>query len=198
MLKKILNSHYVLWCLLSVPALYIIYTYQADILSYGEVIHASGEWSVRLLIVTMAVTPLRLVIPRAAWPLWLSQRRRALGVATFGYALLHMTVYLLRKQEWSLILEEGAEWDLLTGWIAMLLFAVLAVTSNDTSLRLLRRLWKKLHRLIYPAALLTFAHWILTAFDMTVALVYAGILAALELVRIAYSIRRVRQIREPA
>ena len=193
MLRRIINSHYGLWAVLSVPALLILHGYVNDAYSYGEVIHLTGEWSVRLLIVTMAVTPLRLVFARSRWPLWLVQRRRALGVATFAYAAFHLAVYLARKQDVALILEEGVEWDLLTGWIAMVIFLLLAVTSNDTSLRMLRRLWKHLHRLVYPAAILTFAHWLLTAFDMTVGLIYAAILLALECIRVFYSLRRARQ-----
>jgi sulfoxide reductase heme-binding subunit YedZ len=181
MLKNILNSHYVLWCVLAIPAAMALYGYWDETLTYGGVIHASGEWAARLLIVTMAVTPLRLLFSRARWPLWLLQRRRDFGVATFAYALLHAVVYLQRKAELALILEEGAEPDLLAGWIAFALFVVLAFTSNDTSVRLLKRAWKKLHRLVYPAAILTFLHWALAAFDMAPALIYASILGVLEI-----------------
>jgi methionine sulfoxide reductase heme-binding subunit len=193
MLKQFLNSHWTLWAALASPAVVILYLYWNDGLSYGEVIHASGEWAVRLLILILAVTPLRLAFPAAHWPLWLLQRRRALGVAVFGYALLHAMVYLARKQEIALILEEGAEWDLLTGWLALAVFLPLALTSNDRSVRFLKRVWKKLHRLVYPAAVLTFLHWMLTAFDMTPALIYAGILGLLEALRLILSFVRVRQ-----
>jgi sulfoxide reductase heme-binding subunit YedZ len=192
-LNKIVSARILLWCVLAIPAAVILFGYFSDARTYGEVIHESGEWAVRLLIVTMAITPLRLAIPRARWTQWLAQNRRGFGVATFCYAALHLAVYIARKQELALILEEGTEWDLLTGWLAFAIFLALAVTSNDASLRLLRRLWKKLHRFVYLAALLTFAHWMLTAFDMTSATIYAAILVTIESLRLVLQYRRVRQ-----
>ena len=193
MLKQFLNSHGALWFALALPAVAILYLYWRDAFSYGEVIHASGEWAVRFLILTLAVTPLRLAFARARWPSWLVQRRRALGVAVFGYALLHTIVYVARKQDVALMLEEGAQWDLLTGWLALAVYLPLALTSNDRAVRFLKRVWKKLHRLVYPAAVLTFLHWMLTAFDMTPALIYAGILGLLEALRLVLTFTRVRQ-----
>jgi sulfoxide reductase heme-binding subunit YedZ len=73
---------------------------------------------------------------------------------------------------------------LLTGWIAFLIFAALAITSNDASVRLLKRGWKKLHMLVYLGALLTFAHWVLTAFDPLLGYIHAGVLAAIETLRV--------------
>ncbi len=189
---RLFNSIYLLWAVLAVPAAVYLYAYGTDAISYGEFIHVSGEWAVRLLIVTMAATPLRLMFARARWPLWLVQRRRAFGVACFCYAGLHLLVYLLRKADLDLIIEEGLEPDLCTGWAAMALFSLLALTSNDYSMRLLRRAWKNLHRLVYPAAALTLLHWVLAAFDMTPGLIYAGILAALEALRLAIQARRAR------
>lgn len=188
-MKRILNSHPALWALLSIPAVIILYRYGVDAMSYGEVVHATGEWSARLLIATMAVTPIRLAFRRARWPVWLVQRRRALGVATFAYALLHTLVYIARKADVARIFEEGLEPGLLTGWVALLIFLALAATSNDASVRWLGRAWKRLHRLVYIGAALTFAHWLLVAFDMTRGLIYLAILVALEAFRIVRSRR---------
>ena len=118
------------------------------------------------------------------------RRRRDFGIAVFGYALLHLAVYLARKQQFGIIWSEGTQMDLLTGWIAMALFLPLALTSNDASVRWMRQSWKLLHRLVYPAAALTLLHWLLTAFDPTSAIVHASILAALEAVRIVLMLRR--------
>ena len=60
------------------------------------------------------------------------------------------------------------------------IFVPLAITSNDVSVRRLRRLWKRLHRWVYAAALLTFAHWVITAYDPTAGLIHLAVLAALE------------------
>jgi sulfoxide reductase heme-binding subunit YedZ len=83
-----------------------------------------------------------------------------------------------------LIVEEGADFAMWTGWAAFLIFVALAITSNDVSARLLRRAWKKIHRLVYVAALLLFAHWIFVAFDFMPGLVHFVTLLALETYRL--------------
>ena len=195
-MQRILTSRPLLWALLAAPAAWIAYAYATDVLSYGEVIHLTGDTSARLLIVTLAATPFRLMFPRAGWPMWLLRRRREFGVATFGYALFHLVVYVVRKAGLDLILTEGAEPSLLTGWLAFLLLLPLAATSNDAAVRWLRRSWKRLHRLVYPAVVLVFAHWLLEAFTLQSALIHGAILAALEATRVFLSHRR--KARAPA
>ena len=112
------------------------------------------------------------------------KRRRDLGVASFAYAAIHTAIYLVNKADLGAILEEAAGFDLLIGWLALSLFVPLAITSNDASMRALKRGWKRLHRLVYPAAVLVFAHWALAAFDPTTAYIHIGILAAIEIVRV--------------
>jgi sulfoxide reductase heme-binding subunit YedZ len=73
---------------------------------------------------------------------------------------------------------------LLTGWIAFAIFLALALTSNQTSVQMLRGAWGRLHWFIYPAAILTAAHWLLTAFDPTMAIVHAVIIAGLLAMRL--------------
>ena len=183
---------YAFWGLLALPAIVMMGRYGADALTYGEVIHESGHWSVRLLILTMAVTPLRVIFANAPWTGILLRQRRALGVAAFAYAFLHTVVYLARKVDVGLIIEEGMAPDLATGWVALAVFAVLAMTSNDASIRFLRRKWKPVHRLVYAGALLTFAHWVLAAFDPAQAYVYFAILAAFEATRVLLPLARQR------
>lgn len=181
-----------LWLALAAPAVWIVWRYASDAVTYGEVIHFTGDLSVQLLIVTLAATPLRLAFPRGPLPLLLVRWRRNLGVACFAYAALHIAVYLLRKADPALILREGAEWGLLTGWLAFGLFLPLALTSNDAAVRALGRAWKPLHRLVYAAAVLALAHWLLTAFDLTVGLIHAAVLAALEAARVLLTLKRRR------
>jgi len=174
------GSQLALWAVLAAPAVATVARQATGAISYGEAIHESGEWAVRLLIAVLAVTPLRAAFPRAGWMRWVARRRRDLGVATFGYALLHLAVYLHRKAEApGLVLREAADPGMAVGWIAFMLFAVLAATSNDASVRLLKRAWKALHRWVYPAAALTVGHWVLTAFDPLEGWIYGGVLAAL-------------------
>ena len=189
MLRRLTDSRWLLWLLLALPATVTIVRYSTGATFYGEVVHSTGQLSAQLLILTMAVTPLRLMFGRRGWIRWLIQRRRYFGVASFGYAALHTVVYLIRTGAFGDILAEAAEPGLLTGWIALAIFVPLAVTSNDAAVRRLRRLWKRLHRWVYAAAVLTFAHWVLTAFDPVPGLIHLGVLAALESIRIWKTLR---------
>jgi sulfoxide reductase heme-binding subunit YedZ len=193
-MKQSVPGRRLVWLALAAPAIVVLIQYARDVMGYGEVVHFTGEWSARLLILTLAVTPLRLLFPRAGWTLWLVRHRRALGVATFGYAAFHLTVYLLRKMNLDLIVHEGSAPDLAVGWGAFVILAVLALTSNDASVRQLKRAWKPLHRFVYPAAVLTFAHWILAAFDPLSGIIHAAVLAAIETTRIILQRRRQRTV----
>ena len=177
-----------LWALLALPGAFMTYRYVQGTTFYGEYLHATGELGARLLIVTMAVTPLRMMFGNAAWTRWLLGRRRYLGVAAFGYALLHATAYL-QRQSLTVITKEAAELAVATGWLALLVMLLLAATSNDAAVRLLGRRWKWLHRAVYAAAVLTFAHWILTAFDPLPGAAHLLVLAALEAIRVWKTVR---------
>jgi sulfoxide reductase heme-binding subunit YedZ len=82
------------------------------------------------------------------------------------------------------ILKEGVEPDLLTGWIALVIFLVLAITSNDKSVRVLRKNWQRLHRTVYIATGLVFAHCILTAFERQTAYICLAAVCAVEALRL--------------
>ena len=184
LIKTTLNSRYFLWIILALPFVWLVNAYRMGDLFYGEVIHVSGEFSARLLILTLAVTPLRLMFGNARWPTWLLHRRRYIGVASFLYALLHTIVYLQKKASLALVWQEGTSFNMWSGWLAFCIFLVLAVTSNDASVRRLKRTWKKLHRWVYLAALLSFTHWIFIAFDFVPGLIHFLILLALETYRL--------------
>lgn len=172
----------VLWLVLAAPGAWLLARYLSGADSYGQFIHASGDWSVWLLIATLAVTPGRRFIP--GFPSWLARRRRDLGVASFGYAAGHLGAYVIRKADPVLMLEEGLEAGLLTGWIALAAMLALAITSNDLSVRAMGRGWKRLHLAVYPTAILVGAHWWLTAFDTTTSTIHLGIIAVLLLMRL--------------
>ena len=179
-LIRTLNSRYFMWALLALPFVWMSNAYRAGDLFYGEVLHLSGEFSARLLLLTLAVTPLRVLFGSASWTSWMLQRRRYFGVAAFVYAALHTAVYLERKGALELVLEEAAAFSMWTGWLALLLFVPLAVTSNDFFVRRLKATWKRLHRWVYPAAILTFVHWIFAAFDFVPGLLHFLVVIALE------------------
>lgn len=182
---RFLNVPAVFWLLLSLPGIYWLVAYRLERIFYGEFIHLTGDLSVQLLIVTLALTPLRMFFPKAAWLRWLRARRRYLGVAAFGYALLHTAVYIQRRPDLGFILEDAASAGMWTGWLALLLMLALASTSNDASVRRLGKNWQRLHRGVYVAAVLTFAHWMLTAFDPATAYIYFSILVLIEAIRLS-------------
>ncbi len=182
--KTFLNSRYFLWAVLALPCAGLINAMRAGDLFYGEIIHASGELSARLLLLSLAITPLRLFFSESNWPNWLLHRRRYFGVAAAAYAGLHTLVYLDRKIGSGLLSQEAAEFSMWTGWLAMVIFVALVMTSNDASVRRLKRTWKKLHRGVYLAALLTYTHWIFVAFDFVPGLIHFLVLVLLETYRI--------------
>lgn len=194
-MKKLIENRPLLWALLAVPAAVVAWRYATDVYTYGQVLHVTGDLAVWFLIAALAATPLRLAWPRAGWTQFLMRRRREFGLAAFGYALFHLLDYLFRKAQLPIILAEGKQPELLTGWIAFLVFILLAATSNDLSVRAMGPGWKRLHRLVYLATALTFAHWLLEAFDPTQPLIYLGIVVAIEAARLVLSARRRRPAR---
>ena len=141
---------------------------------------------------TLAVTPIRLLLGPRPVTNWLLKRRRDLGVASFVYAAGHTVIYLWDKATLERITGELNQAYILAGWLALLLFIPLAITSTDKAVRMMKARWKALHRLVYPAAVLTLLHWIWSAYDPTTAWINTAILAAIEIVRLALQWRRKR------
>ena len=188
----LLRSRSLLWLVLALPGLWILWRwgFTPDSYGYGHAIGDSGDWAAWLLMATLAVTPIRMLWRKSRVSIWLMRRRRDLGVASFAYAAAHTVIYVWNKAALHPVLEEAGNPDMLTGWLALALFIPLAITSNDASVRALKRSWKKLHRLVYPAAVLMFVHWALASFDPTTAYIHIGIVAAIEIVRIAVQWRQ--------
>lgn len=191
-MKLALKSRPLLWLVLALPGVWIAWRWLVtpDLYGFGHAIGDTGDWAAWLLLLALAATPLRLVFRRQGWTTWLLRRRRDIGVASFVYAAGHTAIYLFDKASLATVLAEAADVAMLTGWLALAIFIPLAVTSNDKAVRALKRSWKRLHRLVYPAAILTVVHWVLAAFDPTTAYVFLAILVVLELVRIV--LQRVR------
>lgn len=173
-----------LWVLLALPLAVQVYRYADESIYYGEILHWTGLHATNLLSLTLAITPLVRIFPRQKALAWLRRYRRDLGLVTFVYTAAHAAVYLVRIADGTRILDEATEAGMLTGWVAFAVMLVLALTSNDASVRALARSWRTLHKTVYAAAILTMAHWVLTAFDPTVGYVYLGILVVLLLLRL--------------
>lgn len=192
-IKAILNARYTFWLLLALPSLGLLAGY------FGgggaqPLLHPTGEFAARFMIVAMMITPLRMLFPKQSWTGWLLLRRRHLGVAAFGYALLHLAFYLIDMGSFGAVWAEAFELGIWTGWLAFLIFVPLAVTSNNAAMRLLRKKWKPLQRWVYPAAVLTLLHWMFIHNDFGAALVQFAPLAALEIYRVV----KLLQNRRPA
>lgn len=179
MLRIVLNKKPLFWALLSLPGILMMRSFYSGDLIAMDMLHPTGEWSARFMIVAMILSPLLSLLGARPWLTWLIQRRRALGVAAFAYAVLHLAFYLIDMGNMDDILAEFLALGIWTGWAAMLLFIPLALTSNDASMRALKAGWKRLQRLVYPAAVLVLVHWIFIHNNLGPALVHFAPLALL-------------------
>ncbi len=187
------NSAYFFWFLLCLPAIPMLIALGGDDpRAIHRLLHPTGEFSARFMIIAMAITPLVMMLPGWRGPRWLMKRRRYLGVAAFGYAALHTVLYLIDKGSLDVILSDVAKAGIWTGWIAFLIFVPLAITSTDGWVAALGPRWKALQRWVYVAAVLTLAHWLLVSHGVGGALVHATPLVLLE----GYRIWRRYQIRQ--
>lgn len=178
-----LNGLPVFWILLSLPAILLIHGYWTGDTIAMDMLHPTGEWSARFMIIALMITPLSVIFGNRRWVGWLMKRRRSFGLAAFGYAALHLLFYLIDMEELEPILAEFWAPGIWTGWAALLVFVPLAMTSNNASMRRLQQGWKRLQRLAYVAALLTLAHWLLIHDGVTTALVHFIPLLTVQLLR---------------
>lgn len=150
------------------------------------VTRALGDWALRLLLVTLAVTPVR----RLAGLGWLARLRRMLGLFAFFYAVLHLLAYVVLDQffAWDFILKDILKRPFITvGFLAFILLVPLAVTSTNAMMRRLGRNWSRLHRLIYLIAPLAVLHfWWMVKADVREPALYAAVLAVLLGVRLLW------------
>jgi methionine sulfoxide reductase heme-binding subunit len=159
----------------------------------------TGFWALTLLMLTLAVSPLRRI---TGWNRIIAFRR-ILGLAAFGYATLHLLTYVTldRFFDFSEIGADIIKRPYITvGFAAFVLLVPLAVTSTKGWIRRLGKRWQPLHRLVYPAAALAVLHfyWKKSAkADVSEPLLYAGILAVLLLVRLAFRLTRGRSRKPP-
>jgi sulfoxide reductase heme-binding subunit YedZ len=144
-----------------------------------DITHRTGWWAITLLMVTLAVTPIRRF---TGWN-QIVQMRRMLGLFAFFYVALHLLTYVVLDLffAFDILLEDVMERPYITvGFAAFLILLALAMTSTRGWIRRLGRRWQRLHRLVYVAALLGVIHfyWQVKA-DTREPLLYAGILALL-------------------
>jgi sulfoxide reductase heme-binding subunit YedZ len=173
----------VLWVLVLAPAAALLVRTLTNRLGANPVETLeleTGQWALRLLLITLAATPLR------RWTGWnvLLVHRRRLGLAAAGYALLHLLSYAVIDQGllWSQIIADVVKHPFITaGMAAFVLLLPLAATSFDAAIRRLGpRRWQRLHRLVYLAAGLALLHfWWKVKADVREPAIYIAVFALL-------------------
>lgn len=160
----------------------------------------TGDWTLRLLLVTLAVTPLR---KWSGWH-WLIRLRRMLGLFAFFYASLHLLTYVWLDQFfdwWGIVLDVAKRPFVTAGMAAFVLMLPLALTSPQLVMRRLGgRRWQQLHRSVYAVAIVGVLHygWLVKR-DITEPAIYALILAMLLGVRMKWrEDERRRQTEHPS
>jgi sulfoxide reductase heme-binding subunit YedZ len=145
----------------------------------AEIEHRLGLWALRLLVLTLAITPLRQL---TGWNL-LVRFRRMLGLYAFAYATLHLAAYvgLDLRGYWTQLFEDIVKRPYITvGFLAWLLLVPLAVTSTSGWIKRLGRNWARLHKLVYAIGVLAVLHfWWLVKSDIREPALYAGLIAVL-------------------
>ena len=152
--------------------------------------HDTGEWALRLLLASLAVTPLRRL---TGWNR-IIVFRRMLGLFAFFYAILHLSVWVVFDHYFTLstMLEDIAKRPFITmGTISLLLMLPLALTSTKWAIRKMGKRWQTLHRLAYVSAAAAVVHFIWkekVIIDET--MIYAAVLAVLLAFRVVFALRK--------
>jgi ferredoxin-NADP reductase/DMSO/TMAO reductase YedYZ heme-binding membrane subunit len=192
-MNRVLSSRFAkawLFLLGLVPLALLGYWFHANDLSANPVEfieHYTGDWAIRLLLVTLCVTPLRRL---TGWS-QLSRFRRMLGLYAFFYAVLHVLTYLLFDQQFDFmaILGDISKRRYITvGFLGWVCLAALATTSTAGWVRRMGlKRWQRLHRLIYisGAAAVVHYYWLVKS-DIRLPAMYGAILAVLLVTRLPW------------
>ena len=189
-MNRLLPWRVAAWALGIIPLLFAVkWSYQsrlgANPVEFLE--HYTGDWTLRLLLTTLTMTPLRM-LTRLTEPV---RVRRILGLWAFAFLCLHFSIYLVFDLGFSLLQlgEDLVKRTYITlGFTAWLMLLSLAITSTTAWQRRLKHRWVALHQLVYPAAILGVIHylWLVKA-DTREPLVYLAILLVLLGFRLPWS-----------
>jgi len=149
---------------------------------------STGTWTITFLCMTLAMSPLRWITGFSQWV----QLRKTLGLFTFFYGFLHFTIWywLDHNLNFLAMISDVIKRPFIAmGFIAFVIMSLLAITSNQTAMRLLGGKWKMLHRFIYLIAILAVIHYFWHKEgkrDFTVVYIYTGIIFSLLFIRIPW------------
>lgn len=188
--KQITYAKVVLWLLCLLPLFRLIYLGITDNLGANPiefVEHSTGTWAFVILLVTLAMTPIRFITGQV----WQIQLRRMLGLFMFFYASLHIIAYVWLDFAfiWEDIFKDVLKHPrILVGFIAFVMTIPLAATSNSYMIKRLKTNWKKLHQSIYLISILVALHYLLLVKkDVTEPIYYAAVLAVLLGIRVYFN-----------
>lgn len=177
----------ILFCLLITPLVIVSWKFYLDELGANpieEITHETGDWALRILLLTLFVSPLRRILRVNS----LIYFRRLLGLTSFLYVCVHFCIYIVLDQWFDIlaIVEDIKERPYITvGFFAFVLMLPLAITSTNAMQRKLQEAWVKLHKLVYVIAVLAILHfWWLVKADILEPAIYASILILLYAYRI--------------
>ena len=193
-MQRALHSVFLLYAVMAIPSYELVSDLVYGDRYYAQMMHTSGVISIFLLVLTLAITPLTLLMKHLPWGLavgrWLITRRRYFGLGSFYYASLHLIHYTRQINDMENVLYEAFDFELTIAWLALLIFAALAITSNNASVSRLKSNWKRLHQWIYPATALTFGHWLLFDFFLDQVLGWLAVLVIIKAIHIGIILRR--------
>lgn len=151
---------------------------------FTAAIHHTGDWAIRFLLLSLAVTPLRRI---GQWPK-LILIRRMLGIAALCYALGHLVLYFF-DQNWNVVRvvsEIALRIYLTIGFVALLGLVALGATSTDAAISKLGRNWNRLHKIVYGIGILAALHFFMQSkADVYEPTLMAGFFMLLMLYRLA-------------
>lgn len=191
MMSKLIKPFIFFLCLLPLTLLFTnFYLDELGANPFEVLTRSSGEWTLRFLLLTLAMTPLR-QLTGSVWPLRL---RRLFGLFTYFYVCAHLLTYIWLDHffDWDEIVIDIIKRPYITiGVLAFTLLTPLALTSTKKMMKRLGRRWKSLHRLIYVIAILGVLHFmLLVKADLREPIVYAFILLVLLLIRFKPTLRQ--------
>lgn len=164
-----------------------------------KLLHQTGEIAIWTLGAVLALTPLGILFPRSRFVNALNRHRRMIGVTACIYGLLHFSSHILYEGDWDSLLQSFTKPFIWFGFSGLTILVILALTSNQWSIRKLGgKNWKRLHRLAYVAAALLIYHQAIAGKGhWYIARWLFFTLVTLELARLAKTYLRLRSAPEP-